>query len=425
MAKKKPTGEQLSLGKPKVSLPEPPVAAPIEAAPMEPPKILEYTPATALERWQVEKFEILAAYFGLIGKWEDAMARFHGFAEADTQRWFYVRRLFGIMPLIPTANMHPDDLKVWTREELCERNAITKDQLTEELTHLRIAWEGWQTEQSRTGNNVAMTPAEKTSSETLQFGEDLLEKFNFEKSLFEVEMYDSTRPIEVRSYKRAAEKNRQEMNWFIEKLLRPEWQKMLSDPLAGPMARMALINELYLRRFDMEMMQFMPTHPKWKELSVAQKAIQSQYQDQMDSLAEKFPELGVAGRVSFRAVISDLNLAHRQYYGKKDNRLWDRIHTSSEIVFLNRTSAQLPQPRYRLSWHVAVVEAMHGLYDPNFRSQLRKPDLKRLDLGYRRGVEEAKREMPEPEVNLEKGVIPGEPDCDEFEDYLVKEPVGN
>ena len=191
--------------------------------------------------------------------------------------------------------------------------------------------------------------------------------------------------------------------------------------MAGSLARSALVNELYLRRFDNEMMQLMPNTPKWKEMSSSRQAIESRYQDQLQMLQEKFPELGVAGRVSFRAVVSDMCLAHRQYYGKRDRRLWDKIHTAAEIIFLTRTSAQLPVPRYRLGWQVAVVEARHALYDPNFRSQLKRSDLKKLDAGFRMGVETAKREMGETDISLESGVIPGEPDCEEFPDYVIQD----
>jgi len=395
------------------------VPPPVVAESPTPPKILEYTPPTTLDRWQVERYEDLAVFLAFKAPWAETMVRFHGFAEADTQRWFYVRRLFGIQPLIPAADAHPDDLKIFTQEELCTATGLKPEQLVDELTHLRVAWEAFQTEVQRA------VPLEPVSLQTvagreLPLSDSLLERFDFDKSLFDVMVYDPA-GVDFKYKPRTGERNRLEMEWFIAKLMRPEWQKMLDDPMAGTLARSALVNELYLRRFDKEMMGLMPTSPTWKEMSGSRAKIEEQYGRQMSDLSEKFPELGVAGRVSFRAVVSDLNAAHRQYYGKRDRRLWDKVHTSAEIVFLTRTSAQLPVPRYRLGWQVAVVEAMHGLYDPNFRSQLKKNDLKKLDLGFRRGVEEAKRETGEVDVDLERGVIPGEPGTDEFEDYLANE----
>jgi hypothetical protein len=66
-----------------------------------------------------------------------------------------------------------------------------------------------------------------------------------------------------------------------------------------------------------------------------------------------------------------------------------------------------------------VVEAMHSLYDPNFRTQLRRSDLKKLDLGFKRGVEEARRETGEKEPDIETGVMPG--DGDDFMDFPLPE----
>ena len=412
-----------------------PVAAarPLPAAAAESteiPKTLEYQPAiagVAPSPWQVEKFDLLAVFFGFPGTdWKAAMARFHEYAEGESareghHRWFYVRRLYGVAPLIPGAAAQADDLRVWSREELAAATGLKPEQLSEELTRLRVGWEAWQGNQER--EQAAGSPPPPATGGRLQLGDELLERFNFDKTMFDVEVYvrldDGTGEFGYR--RRPAAKTRAEMDWFLAKLARPEWQKMLEEPMAGSLARQALVNELYLRRFDAEMLTMMPNSPRWKELATSRGQIEKTYQSQMGELQEKFPELAVAGRVSFRAVIGDLNLAHRQYYGAKDRRLWDKVHTAAELVFLTRTSAQQPVPRYRMGWAVAVVEAMHGLYDPNFRSQLKRSDLRKLDRGFQRGVEEAKREMGEKEVDLEKGVIPGEPETDEFADYLVGE----
>jgi hypothetical protein len=190
---------------------------------------------------------------------------------------------------------------------------------------------------------------------------------------------------------------------------------MLDEALTAASARDALINELYLRRLQEEMAVLSPSSKKFKELSGMKRDIGQEYTKQMRELEDRFPELGVAGGVSSRAIVSDMSLAHRQYYGHKDRRLWDRIFTSSEIIFLNRQSQQLPEARYRLGWTVSVVEAMHGLYDPNFRSLLNKNDLKKLDYGYKAGVEAARQETGGKLVNMEIGVLPGE--GDEFEDF--------
>ena len=206
------------------SKPAPAPAVVVVAA--EPPKILEYTPPTALDRWQVERFDLLAVYFQLVQPWAEIMAQFHGFAESDTQRWFYVRRLFGVQPLIPGNDTHPDDLRYFTPDELCEATGLKPDQLADEMTHLRVAWEAWQTEAQRVladGHQFADGPHLNTSTHTqpreLDLGDALLRRFDFDKSLFEVETYNpKLSDMNERYIPRSTEKNRQEMDWFLAKL---------------------------------------------------------------------------------------------------------------------------------------------------------------------------------------------------------------
>jgi len=107
-----------------------------------PPKFLEYTPLSDVEPWQVMQFEGLAVLFQLQARpdWSTTMKEFHAFLELDTQRWFYVRRLFGICPLVPRPDAQLDDLRVHSREEICTATGLKLSQLTEELEHLRLGW---------------------------------------------------------------------------------------------------------------------------------------------------------------------------------------------------------------------------------------------------------------------------------------------
>jgi hypothetical protein len=73
------------------------------------------------------------------------------------------------------------------------------------------------------------------------------------------------------------------------------------------------------------------------------------------------------------------------------------------------------QPRYRFSLNVAIVEAIHGLHDPDFRTQFKPGVLKMLDEGLRSGIEAVREAQREPVVDLERGVLPGE--GDDFEDF--------
>lgn len=405
----------------------PPVNSPaaasvsVEAGP--PPKILEYTPNLSAEKWRVERFDALAAQFQLSAPWEAAMKEFHDHCAVHTQTsaWLITRRLFGILPLIPTGDVQPDDLRASTREELCASLGCKPEQITAELDFLGTGWRSVRSSEFgvRSSEIGDRRPAEAapTPRGELALDDGLLERFGFSDRLFKISIYDPAAGEDKKGadVPRSERENRLERAWFCSKLRAPEWQKMLEEPLASAIARETLVNELYLHRLQDEMMPLSPSSKKFKQLSEERQRIESQYQTQLEKLQEKFPEMAIADKLGTLAVISDLNLAHREFYGNKDNRRWNGVNTAGEVEFLLRTSAQLPSARFDLGWTVAVVEAINGLYNPDFRSKLKKRDLKKLTEGFREGVAKAKAELNEPAVDLEKGVLPGE--GDEFPDY--------
>ena len=46
------------------------------------------------------------------------MAEFVFFCQTHPRLWLLVRRIYGVAPLIPSSDAHPDDLRVWTRAEM-------------------------------------------------------------------------------------------------------------------------------------------------------------------------------------------------------------------------------------------------------------------------------------------------------------------
>jgi hypothetical protein len=442
MASKKKTasGEQAELRPaPARHHPSPLVPLPSEGRGPTPAR-LEYTPAGATEKWQAQQFEALVLEFGLGDEaagvptlpWPDVMRDFHEFAEGSPQRWFLVRRLYGVVPLIPRPDSSVDDLRTHSREEVGAAMNLKPDQLDDELAQIRAAWHEFlrQRERSMGGGGGAQggtgapwdARGRAAADPEPPLGDALLERFGFSKKMFEdvqVLEWDEVSGQKV-NRKRAPEESRKDMEWFIHRLMRPEWQKMLEEPMAGQLARTTLVNELYLHRFDAEMFSLMPNTPEWKAMSKSREEISKQYEGQMESLEDKFPELGVKNRTKSQFHVSDMNLAHRQYYGHKDNRLIDGVFTRMEIEFMMRSSAQMPMPRYRLSWQLMAAEARHGTFDPNFRSKLDRKILRRLDKGWQRGIDEARGEetgSEAREVNLENGVMPGEAGTDEYPDF--------
>ena len=377
------------------------------------PAILEYTPLGNSESWRVERFDLLAAEFLLDAPWEERMTMFHELASGQVRRWLIVRRLFGVAPLISTAE---EDFSVLTREQVCALLSIQSKELQAELDALRAQWASTaraDLPQSKSGNSQTETPAGGPAPAELKFGHEILERHGFPDEMFAVSVFDPKKREET---PRSQEQNRLERDWFAKRVT--EWEKMLSEPMAESVAREALLNELYLRRLQVEMTVLSPSSKRWQELLTAKKDIEIRREAQLEKLSAMFPESSLAGKVSFRAVISELNQAHRDYYANGDRQLIDKIFTHAEVEVLLRQSVQQQEPQYRFGLNVAIVQAMHGLYDPNFRSRVKLSVFKKLDAGFRQAVNQVREELREPLVNLEEGVEPGE--GDDFPDLVER-----
>ena len=209
---------------------------------------------------------------------------------------------------------------------------------------------------------------------------------------------------------RPEKENRKERAWFIGRVT--EWEKMLRDSIGGAVARSALNSELHLRRLEAEIAV---AEPKSRgALYDQQSELTKGYQAAIDELQRMFPELAVAGKVSFKATFSDVIRSHLDYYGNGDRRLVDKVHTVMEMEYLLRTSQQV-EARYRFGLNLAIIDNISGMTDPNFRPRFKHRTLKLADAGFRAGVEAARSSMREKVVDLENGVLPGE--GDDFEDF--------
>jgi hypothetical protein len=393
----------------------PPAPAPAPA-PSSTPKVFQYTPLASGEKWQVEKAEDFIIEFGLPPHLsaESQMVQFHELGLKHSRPWLICRRLYGIGPMILPADADPDDFRPSSRAQICEDFGLQPDELQAELDALRTLWLQLLESNQRTETPAQAQP-EKPKVE-LAFGDEVLREFGFEERMFKVMVYNPETKTET---PRSPEDTRLEREWFCKRVT--EWRKMLEESGGATLARAALINDLYLRRFDQELAVLAPSSKKFEDLYKSKRQIEQQYQEQLKDLQEMFPEMSIASKVSFHAQISDLNKAHRDYYGNGDKRLVDKIFTATEIEVLLRMSVQATEPKYRFGLNIALVEAIHGLYDPNWRPQFKPSVLKKLDAGFKRAVVEMREAQNEPLVDLDKGVRPGE--GDDYPD--LKEPTFN
>ena len=407
--KKKSGAGQLDLGK---ATPPPAASAPAPTELFEAPRLLRYLPLMQAEDWQVERFDLLAAEILADGQhsgdghWGRRMQLFHEFAQHQTRGWLIVRRLYGIAPLVPGPNAHPDDLKTHTAAEIVDA-AIVPDKATlaAELANLR--------EQFLAAHPVEVVSQPVTPAQELLLDDALLEKFGFDKAMFQLVGYNRVLECDA---PRSKEENRVEQNWFCEQLRYEKWQKMLVHKLYGDIARDALMNLLYLRRVQKEMAPLSSSHPRFKELNSQKTSFATTYQKQLDDLQGKFPELAISGETSLRGFASDMIIGNRDYYANGSNKLINRFCTAAEMEWMLRVAVQRPAS-FSLGLSVCIVEASKGAYDPNFRSQFKPAVLKILTAGFRSGAEACRTILNEPVVDLTKGVSPDEPD--QFPDFVV------
>ena len=396
------------------------------------PRIKEFRPIGEPAAWRVERFDLLAVEFGL----EDAsgpdgpkdLQQFVFLCQRYQRLWLLVRRLYGIAPVIPPPNVDLDDLRIHTRAEMEAAGYAVKT----ELDALRSFWLDYCRKSEpnlglATAQDIAKTvegmsvaiqnaaaeprPGTRPGTGELALDDKVLEEFGFSERLFEITVWDPTaKEGRGANVPRPAAENKVERARFIAKI--HEWRKMLEDSIGGPLARSAMMNEMTLRRLDAEIAVADPKQrePLYKQRDQETKA----YQNAVEDLQRMFPEMAVAGRVSFRGVISDLVVGHQDYYGNGDRKLMDKVFTATEIEWLLRAAVQV-EARFRFSLNLAIIDCINGLYDPNFRPRLKPRVLKQMDAASKAVLDAGRAASGDKLVDLENGVMPGE--GDDFEDF--------
>lgn len=396
---------------------EQPAAPPsaLEAAPPPPPDSVKYRLENG-GRWLVERYALLCSELPAdrLGDGPEQCARrFHELVERTSARWWMlVQRLYGIMPLVPLEDADPDSLRILDRDELCALMEITPKQLQSELDTLRGVMLGLAELQPR-AETPAPAQTESADAPALPFGDELLERFQFDPSMFDIktriERPDPDNPEQTVTHyeSRDARLNKLEKDWFVTRL--GQWRRLLEESMTSALARNALFNELQLRRIEAEMANLSPTAPAYEQLSRRRGAMETSFKQQLDAIEERFPEFGgTSGRISFKGCLHDVIRGWMEHEARGDNRLIDRVRTAAEVEVEMRQSVQRPEPQYRLGQSLYIGEAIAGLFDPHWQSQLKPGVLARLDRGMKEGINKAREERGEALVDLEADGAKGE-----------------
>ncbi len=146
------------------------------------PSILEYTPLNSMEKWRVEKFELLVAEFELVAAeaadWPGQVAHFHAVVEQYSRQWLIVRRLFGFSPVLLPDDAQASDYEPLNHKALGDLLGIEPAQLQAELNAIRVVWR----QHVLPGAEMASEPV-ATPANALNFGDEVLREFAFSEAL--------------------------------------------------------------------------------------------------------------------------------------------------------------------------------------------------------------------------------------------------
>lgn len=343
--------------------------------------------------WLVRAPSELGAEFGFDVSQDETLVKFHETLSSYPRVWLIVRRLFGIGPVNAMDDSEGD--RVWSKSEVMESVRIQRKQLEAELETARGFWHNASAPRDvsggysdKSGGTESVVSGVKASGQaSFQFDGDLLSYYGFDDAMFQMKG-------------RSPEENEKEKQWFAQCLR--DWTNMFESPMAGQIARNALLNRLRMRRLETLEMQIGPTDAGYKALRREFSDLEKTYQDQLNQLDVLFPwKREVSGKMSGKATVSALVEAIREYRGNKNNELVDGIFAAAEIELELRTNTLQKTPQYRLGLVTYLNAVRSGLWDPHWQNRFSESTIAKLDRGFQKGVQEARDDIGEALVDLE------------------------
>lgn len=348
-------------------------------APVAPAQLVEY--AFEAVAWRCSKFDELVAEMGEPAITAQTLHMLHGALCDKARPWLILRRLFGIMPVMPPSSWPLDDSRSWTRGDLRDTLGITAANLKDDLDAIRGLW--MKIAPQPVQASVTVAPKKSLFSE-----QEMLKKFGFRVNF-------ADRDEEAQFVARAA-----------------DFEKLLEEKMTTGIARGTLMTELQLRRLDERMTdteRYIPGGSEWKSAMGERAKLSATYGDQMLALNKLAPWSSViTGKYNFQGVVSDITAAMQAYCANNDTALIDGIFTATEIEVECRRSVQAREPRYRAGLVVFLNAAKAGLWDPAWQSQFSPSLLARVDEAWKKAFVLASDAQGEALPDLEKPGAAGE-----------------
>jgi hypothetical protein len=335
------------------------------------------------EDWRVSRFDLLTAEFPSLTAGE--LPLFHEVVARDPRAWLIARRLFGLQPMMPGADVDPLEFRPRTRAELKSELGLTDAQLKQELDSLRGRWTAKAPAvEAPVGAGAAGLPAAEPREE-FEFKDALteLKRMGFLESLFERKVVDYSDT-----------QRREDIEWFYGRATNSGMAKLLDHPMAGAKIRQILITELHLRWVNSDLGGLAPGSRDYNDQIKTIDVLSERHAKMLREVNEFAPWMDLERKqMSFANAISEVARGIQEYRAKGTNTLIDGMFTASEIQFQFRQNNHT-DIRYRLGLVVWVNMARERLFDPEFQ-QLFPPNIyKALDEGFREGAHRAAPELP-------------------------------
>lgn len=314
------------------------------------PSLVEYHYAG--EDWRCEKFDELVAEFETVTL--EMLERFHQAAMVNGRRWTFVRRLFGMKPIIPPPSTDYEDLRVWSRDELCEKFQLSRPQLKAELDAVRGTWDGF----------LKASVSQESPRSNVQSPKSGQEPDA--KPTFELNLADD--PILKEYSFRVTFSNGEERDWFIGKV--KDFEPVLREKIVSGVAHTACLTALRLHRLNYRLDTFDEKDvgsASYKAAFNFAKEVAEDYNKQVKQILDLCPSASqLAGKMALQPVVSTITQCLIEA-ATGETRLVDGLFTAAEVQVLARMSVQNPTPRYRMGWVVLMNSAKAGLFDPNWK----------------------------------------------------------
>lgn len=169
-----------------------------------------------------------------------------------------------------------------------------------------------------------------------------------------------------KQYGRDKSQENAEILWFADRL--DQLRKAFDESMSSGLARMAVLNELYLRRIDDQLTLLAPDSDTFADLLKKKNSIEENYQSQWKQLEEICPFVkSINNRMSFNGTMGEIIQGYQKFKTNGDNSVLDGLFTAFELQVEMRSSIQAPEPRYRPGLVAAIQEAKASMFDPKWK----------------------------------------------------------